>query len=275
MSLASMFNCAFRAATVAATDVNDIIAKIRDELVNQLPAGSRWTEPVAGTFQSPAYGDGFWFTVTVARVSATRISYQLKDNFGLFITVDTGNIICQDILAAPAVTTVKVFSSPNYLIVDSAGGTVGTPETFACGIMDRYPEDLTKPRACFWCSKGPRTNTGSLSYPQYTSCIVLPVGATAYSSGGSYILDRTPGAGGYYDEISVNGIMRFYPFEFVSGEWFLGRAFNLLMGDGNSMPWGSTVTLPLDDVTTGTFWTTGWNNANPTYNYIKIYVRIA
>lgn len=275
MSLPSMFDVPFRHISISISDVADLITSIRDELKNQLPAGSRWTEPVAGTFQSPDCGDGNWISLTVARVSASRISYQLKDNTGLMITVDTGNIICQDILASPAVTTLHIFSSPYYLVVDSAGGTAGTPEVFACGILDRSPEPLVRPRASFWSSRGPRTNLGTLGSPSFMQCIILPVGATAYSSGGSNVHDRNPAGGGYYDRITVNGIAKFEPMEFANGDWFLGRAFNLLIGDGWQFPYGSIVTVPLDDVTTGTFFATGWTNQNANYNHIRIFARIS
>jgi hypothetical protein len=65
------------------TNVSSIITVLRDALVNNPPAAYKWTEPVSQTFQSPARADGLFLTVTIASVSATRISYVVKDYLGI------------------------------------------------------------------------------------------------------------------------------------------------------------------------------------------------
>ncbi len=146
MAVPTFLNAPFRSLKITITDVADIITNLRSELV---ALDDPWTEPVSGTFKSPARADGAFFTVTVAAISTTRISYVVKDHQGLQVNNDTDTR--QDIKAS-GTTDVYIYTSPFYVIIDSAGATAGIPECWGAGIACREPEPLAVPRPC----RGPR-----------------------------------------------------------------------------------------------------------------------
>ena len=63
MAVPTFLNAPFRSLKITITDVADIITNLRSELT---ALDDPWTEPVAGTFKSPARADGAFFTITVA-----------------------------------------------------------------------------------------------------------------------------------------------------------------------------------------------------------------
>jgi hypothetical protein len=274
MAVPTFLNAPFRALKITITDVADIITNLRSEL---LALADPWTEPVAGTFQSPTRADGVFFTVTVARISATRISYVVKDHQGLLVNNDTDTR--QDIKAS-GTTDVYIYTSPFYVIIDSAGATAGTPECWGAGIACREPEPLAVPRPCYWASRGPRHASGSyaLTYNGWWYTWYLSVGATAYATDSYGILNlRSKPTNYYLDRFSMCGTLMFISMEMAAGAYLLGRRFNTLISDG-IQPDQSEWTVPLDSETLGTFRALGWGvlGLGMYVHYEqKVYIRIA
>lgn len=274
MAVPTFLNAPFRALKITIADVADIITNLRSEL---LALADPWTEPVAGTFQSPTRADGVFFTVTVARISATRISYVVKDHQGLLVNNDTDTR--QDIKAS-GTTDVYIYTSPFYVIIDSAGATAGTPECWGAGIACREPEPLAVPRPCYWASRGPRHASGSyaLTYNGWWYTWYLSVGAIAYATDNYGILNlRSKPTNYYLDRFSMSGTLMFISMEMVAGAYLLGRRFNMLISDG-IQPDQSEWAVPLDANTVGTFRAMGWGvlgTGTGIHYEQKVYMRIA
>ncbi|MGA2261715.1 MAG: hypothetical protein ABSH28_09790 [Acidobacteriota bacterium] len=254
MAVPSFLDCAFRFTEIQITDVASIITTLRDELVTQPAAANKWTEPVSGTFKSPARSDGVFITFATARISATRIAYVVRDHNGLLVNNNSADTR-QDI--GTGATYVRIYSSPFYVIVDSANPTQN--ECWGTGIMDRAPEPLADPRPCYWSSSGPRNTTGDIFNNNWFYISTLAVGGTSYSVDTSGILTNTVNQT-YSDMFTIEGTMLFVPLEFISGIWLLGRMFNVLRTDMSQQS-QAQFTVPLDDNVTGTFRILGWGYA--------------
>jgi hypothetical protein len=274
MAVPTFLNAPFRSSKITITDVADIITNLRSELA---ALDDPWTEPVSGTFKSPARADGAFFTVTVAAISTTRISYVVKDHQGLQVNNDTDTR--QDIKAS-GTTDVYIYTSPFYVIIDSAGATAGVPECWGAGIACREPEPLAVPRPCYWASRGPRHASGSypLTYNGWWYTWYLSVGATAYATDSYGILNlRSKPVNYYIDRFSMSGTLMFISMEMAAGAYLLGRRFNTLISDG-IQPDQSEWTVPLDSETLGTFRVLGWGvlGLGSFIHYEqKVYIRIA
>jgi hypothetical protein len=240
--------------SLAVTDVNTIIADLRDELVTQPIAPNKWTEPVALTFQSPARADGIFLTITVARVSATRISYIVKDQSGM--PVNNMTTTQQDIDAGG--TTVHYFTGPFHVCVTTERAT---PEAWMCGVLDQTPDALGNPRAMYFASTGPRSNTGTLVAGAYFNVYLLTPGATSYATTSSMITCSGGQSSSWYRE-TVAGTKIYQPFEVNDGNgsavaMFLGRVFQCLMVDGR-IAFATDLTIPIDGANTGVFKVAGF-----------------
>ena len=242
--------------SVGVVDVNTIIADLRDELVTQPVAPNQWTEPVAGTFKSPDRADGIFFTVTVARVSATRISYVVRDQLGMLVNNMTTTQ--QDIDAGG--TTVHYYTGPFHVCVTTERAT---PEAWMCGILDTTPDPLGKPRAMYFASRAPRDNTGaSLIASEYFRVYLLLPGGTSYSSTANMITCSGGGASTWYRE-TVAGTKIYQPAEMNDGNQtgavatFLGRIPQCVMVDGR-IAFASELTIPIDGANTGVFKVVGF-----------------
>lgn len=120
--------------TVGLQDVAACIADMRSELVtNGNPA---WTEPVANTFRSPAGADGLFFSLTLARLSQTRLQVKVTDFYSYVISDRTIDIDA-------AGNAVRYFTGPGHAFVDSARTT---PEFAGGAIVDTAPETVAIPQ---------------------------------------------------------------------------------------------------------------------------------
>ena len=241
--------------SIGVVDVNTVIADLRDELVTQPVAPNKWTEPVVGTFQSPARADGIFFSITVARVSATRISYVVKDQSGMLVNNQTTTQ--QDIDAGGS--TVHYYTGPFHVCVTTERAT---PEAFMCGVFDTAPDPLGKPRAMYFASKAPRDNSGSsLIATEMWHVFLLRPGDTSYSSNGSYVVSSGGQASSWYRE-TVAGTKIYQPSEWSDGasltaQTFLGRIPQCVMVDYR-IAFATELTIPIDGANTGVFKVAGF-----------------
>ena len=257
MAVPAFLDAPFRFQESQISDVQIIIDNLYDELVTNPASANKWTCTLGGktqsptAFKSPTRSDGVFFTINCTRISQTRIAYVVRDAAGLLVNNDTDTR--QDIRAGSSIW-VRLYTGPFYVVVDSGGATAGTPECWAAGVLDRTPEPLGMPRACYYASAGPRRNSdGALQNNTGRPWFTLKVGATSYAIDSYAIIDtRSPYTNQYIDRYTVAGTLCFLPMEVIDTEYLLGRMFNWLMTD-----WGlvnqAEYTVPLDGNTTGVF----------------------
>lgn len=112
----------------AVLDVATIITDFRNRTtVVQSPV---WTEPVAGTFQSPVDGVGRFFTVTLVRNSATQLSTVVKDQNAI-------TIINRTIQISGLGTSVNYYTGQFHAYIENLEAT---PELMQSGILDETPQ---------------------------------------------------------------------------------------------------------------------------------------
>lgn len=275
MAIPTFLDAPFRTLAISITDVADIITSLRSELT---AFADPWTEPVSGTFKSPARADGAFFTITVTRISQTRIAYVVKDHLGMQVNNDVDTR--QDIRSGGN-TDVFIHTSPLYVIVDSGGATYETPECFVAGVLCREPEPLAKPRPVYFASYGPRHNSdgayANLTHNAFNYNWYLHEGATSYAADINFHLDLRAVSSGYYkDRFSMCGTMMFLSLECIDSSWLLGRHFNMLLTDGQS-PYQSEFAVPLDAETLGTFKIIGWGTlgGGTSHQDQRVAVRVA
>jgi hypothetical protein len=249
-------------------DVASIITGLRAALVSSPPAGSKWTEPVSGTFQSPARADGLFLTLTATRISATRIAYVVKDQHGIQVNNDTDTR--QDIDTTTG-NIVVIMSGPMHVVVDSLRSA---PETWCCGIASRAPEPDAVPRGTYFASLGPRNTAGTLNGNLVGTFWVLTPGASAYDGSTGLavhcLAGRIPSGTGTFsaDRFTITGGLMSWPVELVSGEWWLGRFPQAIMTD-YQIAVGSWVTVPIDgDGNLGSFRAVGFPSVDGSH-YIQ------
>ena len=108
------------------TDVADIIVDFRTMALAQTPA---WTEPVAGTFQSPVDGLGRFYTLTLVATTSLRLQWLVKDQNG--VTICDREIDCSG-----AGTSVNYFVGEFHAFIEILEAT---PEIGQSGILDETP----------------------------------------------------------------------------------------------------------------------------------------
>lgn len=268
MAVPNFLTTVFRFVEILTSDTQDIINGLYSELVTN----GGWTCAAGGlgqsptTFKSPDRADGLFFAIQCSRVSASRISYVVKDHMGLLVNNDT-----ETRQGIAGTSYVRLYTSPAQVIVDSGGASAGTPECWGCGIMDRTPEPIDKPRPCYWASRGPRTPADALTYNVWNNTWTLKVGGSSYVSGSYDVInERAPSVSQYQDKFTCAGTMFFAPLEFIDGGWLLGRAHGILMAEW-SLPDQGVFDVPIDPETLGTFKILGWNISNAA----KLCARIA
>jgi len=261
---------------VAVVDVQTII----DDLYTDLVTTGGWTCTVGGvgvtptTYKTPTRSDGAFFTITLTRISATRLSFIMYDNIGLLVNNQTDTRL--DIAASPG-NSVQTYAGPFHLVVNSARAT---PECFMCGIADQTPEPLATPRPIFFASAGPRNNAGTLTMQTWGNLFMLLPGTAAYavqSAAYSCCMARAPQQGTQYILATLSGTYVAWPAEFyfpgtmsVSG-WWAGRICQCVMVDSSLLTFGSEINVPLDGTTTGVFKVVGLT----AYSYILLAFRKA
>ncbi len=231
-------------ALVTVTDVQTIIDNLYSELVtNGSPA---WTCTVGGVgqspteFKSPARADGLSFTINLTRDSATRLSWLVKDQWGVLVNNQTNTK--QDIDATG--TNVHLYTGEFHVGVNSSRAT---QEFFGCGVLDHSPDGLNNPFGSYWATMGPRNTTGVLA----TQGV-----ANNFAWGGSYanrgLAGDDPILTGNCHALMTGEVLA-TPAELTNGSAVLiGRMHQVLCVD-TYCAFDSEVTVPIDVGTTGTF----------------------
>jgi hypothetical protein len=241
MAVPDFLSSAFRFTTLAAvTDVNTIIAGLNTELVTN----GTWTDTGGtgvGPFKSEVGVDGTFFTLTVARLSATEIQYTVNDWTGILVynprqVIDAGGV------------NVIIASGPDYVYVES--GTA-TPTAFMCCRLRDWPETPGNVNPNFVCTTGPLTAAGGATNRYWNLWYSCPAQTRTYGANG-FIINRDP-YGVTTHLISPSGALIFTPFDFADdSDFYLGRVPQVVILD-SGLAWGAEYTLTIDSGVTAVF----------------------
>ncbi len=136
-----------------------------------------WTNSPAYTLTSPARSDVCRMSITVAKVSATQVSYVVKDHAGRLVNNDT---LTKQTISLGAIFT--IYSGARYCWVVAS---TGTASIWGCGFLNREPDDMDKPWPVYFATYGPILNSGDTSHNNWYEMFVTrgSSGATPASSG--------------------------------------------------------------------------------------------
>lgn len=226
--------------TLAVTDVATIITDFRDRVLNHnTPA---WTEPVSGTFQSPADASGQFFQVMLTRVIITTLGIKVVDMYGTTISdrqifIDAGG------------TAVQYYTGQFHAFINSARGTQ------ECGggcLVDTSPETTNLPlyrTAGF----GHRDNTGTANNNDWTYWWMMSNATPAIMRAGVTNYGASP-----RNQKAIDGTYIYSPVLLstnlygASNMRLVGRPFQVLTSD-DGLAFGAEVTVPIDVAATGVF----------------------
>lgn len=247
------YQTAFRYVQVAGvTDVQTIIDSLYDELVTGLgwtcTAGGKTQTPTE--FKSPARSDGAWFTVNFTRVSATRLKWIIKDQYGLLVNNQTSTT--QDIEATGC--GVDIHSGATHLAITTLRAT---PESMSCGLADQTPEVSDAiPFPILFAHRGARNDTGTLAADRYGDTLFIRyIDSTSYSCNSTSVIARGRGTSMRTKSQTIGGTWQFFPLELCnySNNLWMGRVPQTVYVDGGQFGAGAEITIPLDGSTTGVF----------------------
>jgi hypothetical protein len=245
MAVPDFLNNGFRATLFAATaDVADIITALNTELVTN----GDWTDTGGagtGPFKSPPNAlDGSFVTVTLARISATRLSYIVYDSNGLLVNNATDTR--QDIDAGGC--AFYIFSGPDYFCVETERATA---EVFLVARLNVWPDTPGMVRPSWVCTQGPRNNAGNLTSDAFHYWWYLTLTGTAYAGSGYPIVPRGIYSG-TSNFITPSGAFVFAPADFETGDVLIGRLPQCVICYPSAF--GSVMTVPIDTGVTGDFY---------------------
>jgi hypothetical protein len=253
MSVLPCYSTTFRYLNVpGVTDVQTII----DTLYAELVTNGGWTCTVGGIgltpteFRSPARADGAFFTVNLTRTSATRLSWVIRDQYGIQVNNQTSTK--QDIDAGG--TAIDCFTGPMHVCVNSLRTT---QETMHCGMAEQSHEGSDSiPYAVIWAHKGPRNDAGTLAADRYWGNVFLRLnGGTTYYGSSTNSIMRGRLTTARTRSQTVAGTWQFFPLEFLdySNYTWMGRATQCVVVDQSQFPAGAEITAPLGGAVTGVF----------------------
>jgi len=225
--------------TLAVTDVAAIITDFRDRVLNHnTPA---WTEPVAGTFQSPADAKGQFFQVMLTRVSITALGIKIIDMYGTTIAdrqiyIDAGG------------TAVQYYTGQFHAFINSARAT----QEFGGGcLIDTSPETASLP-LYRTAGVGHRDNTGTAGSTDWTFWFMMSNATPAAMRAGvmNYL-------GSVRCQKAIDGTYIYSPVLLSTNVYganmrIVGRPFQVLTSD-DGLAFGAEVTVPIDVAATGVF----------------------
>ena len=219
------------------TDVNTIITALNTQLVTTPPAASKWTDTGGtgvGPFRSPADTNGNYFTITLARVSATHLHFSMVDRYGLPV----GANVPIDIDGGG--TDVNIYSGPYHLAVSSE---LATPVAVWCGVLEQSPDPQGFPRPQWFMSVETNYYADRFYFKE--------IGASVYAlqTVGQTCL-RCPD--GSYEQYAVNGELKINPVEVIWGNYVYGRFYQAIYVD-RGLDFADEVTVPIDTGVTGVF----------------------
>lgn len=218
-------------------DVQDIIDALGTILkTNNSPA---WTEPSAGTFQSPVDDLGRYFRVAVSRVDIDTLQCVTTDQYGTTIATRRLDI---EASGSPAVE-VKIYSGQYHLWIDAMRAT---PENFRAGILDLSPQTQDAWSTSVYCC-GYRNNVGTITYGENRSLNISGVS----NSNALVIFPISDTREGMKTDPAGN-VLTFPVMVRNASSQILGRMYQVLHSSAD-IAYGAEVTVPIDSNLTAKF----------------------
>ncbi|MGH9461070.1 MAG: hypothetical protein ACRD5D_00550 [Candidatus Polarisedimenticolia bacterium] len=253
----------FRTSGTGITDVQDILDELDDALTAQLDVEDRWTEAPAGTFTSPADLAGRQMKIVVARDSATRMLFDVKDQNGL--TIRDGSI---DIAAT---ANFRIWCGPHHVYVEVDDGA-GAYEVARASMLDPRPEVLNAHQR-YVVGMTTRDGSGNLDGNS-----PLPEFWSFFDTGGVAGFGRAL----WLRAANANSYKTANAMELTTGipivmnpnttpERFAGSLFQAVWVDADNAP-GDIVDAPIADGVTGEFEVLGLDTASAAGN-VRLAVR--
>jgi hypothetical protein len=132
---------------VGVTDCQDIIDAVKDEVLNQLPVGSRWTDLGANEVRSPIDVDGRFVRFDMNRIAAANLEAVIQDPAAITFTRRAAFVTS---------VSVNIFSGPSHLFIDYEN-----EEGLWAAILDLFPRSQVD-HAKYVVGNGARTAADAL-----------------------------------------------------------------------------------------------------------------
>lgn len=245
----------------------DDVQDIMDDLSTKLQAIG-WTSPAANTYQTPTDPWGRFFKILLVRVTATRLSMTMTDDFSIAQSVEmriSGTVI------------MKYYYGTRYMYAVNSTVVHSSPEYMYATLLSLNPESETShSRYCImggsWWNSENRTSYQSIDF------IGKFGDGTAYrnSAYGSYrlLIQGQCAGGANYATFGLSTFTdgrRWVPAWAIeanqSSEFvFYGRLYNRLLTRNTTLI-GGQYAVPIDEATTGIFEVLNLgSNGNPAHN---------
>jgi hypothetical protein len=143
---------------LAIADVQSILDQLTTTLLTNLPVGSRWTQPVAGTYKSPPDAVGRFMRVVVSRISATRMQFKAEDQN--LTTIIDGT------LDLSALGNARIYAGTYHLAIETQVGA--TYEFGHASLVDPRPEALNV--SASYVIGNTERNAAGAQHPATTRC---------------------------------------------------------------------------------------------------------
>lgn len=241
------------------TDVATIITDFRTMVLAQSPA---WTEPVAGTFQSPVDGDGRFMTVTLVATTALRLQWLVADQNAI-------TIVDREIDISGAGTSVNYYAGQFHAYIEALEAT---PEVAQAGILDETP--LAQNAILDYTFANAYRNSGGAidgQGGQVNLQFMLDTGASALQNRFRAYWQTTAAQISLKDQ---TGALQFFPadmFATIAGvnNW-IGRAYQVYLCD-SSVPFGTQKTVQIGNAgETGVFQVVGLTTVGAAREMLRV-----
>ncbi len=234
------------------TDMNDVIAAFRDEVIDRNDPA--WSEPSPALFKSPPDSSGRWIDVLLTRISATNLECRVRNSSG--VTIETGRIQMD-----ANGNIFRFFTGQLHFHIESIGSQT---ECARGGILDLSPEPQNIHTQWAYAACYRTTADAAQMYGSFMGLSVIdntaPFRVTriqamiAYSA--SSIGTKSPSGGFIFT--AANILMKAPGgSEYVFG----GRMYQHMVCDADLAP-GSEMVVPIDSGSYGTFKVSGLGSAN-------------
>jgi hypothetical protein len=241
------------------TSVATIITDFRARVTGQSPA---WTEPVAGTFQSPVDGVGRFMTVTLVATTATRLQWLVADQNAITVTD-------REIDITGAGTSINYYTGQFHAYIEALEAT---PEISQAGILDETPLaqnailDYTFANA-YRNSGGGIDGAGGQVNLQY----MLDNGASALQNRFRAYWQTIAAQMSLKDQ---SGALQFFPADMhatiAAVDNWIGRAYQVYLCD-SSLPFGTQKTIQIGSAgETGVFQVIGLTTVGAAREMVRV-----
>jgi hypothetical protein len=235
---------------ISVTDVQTIIDNVTSEAIALSPA---WTNPSAGKIISPEDTDGRKMTIEFSRISATNLQAVFTDGQGRTST--------RRAQIAGGGSNINYYIGQYHMVLDWLNST--TPEGMYAMILDLSPELQTAHNKWMVVNTSRTSADSNDSMWTTDSCVTVrssdvfaTLASKNFSPIGGYQNGGGSGAGGCLRTIGGSTIWTpiLHFADTSSGSYrYRGRFYQCLYTQSEYIGTGLEITVPIDEITTGTF----------------------